>query len=65
MKLVDFLKDPEEAYSKNSARFVREGDFAGAARMAAYSIVLRDIKAKELGTLPADLKSFAMQSTPL
>jgi hypothetical protein len=44
---------------------VSEGDFAGAARMAAYSIVLRDIKSKEVGTLRSELKDYAMQSPPL
>ena len=65
IKLVDFLQDPEEQYSMDATRFVTEGDFAGAARMAAYSIVLRDIKSKEIGTLRSELKDYAMQSPGL
>ncbi|MCP4906932.1 MAG: hypothetical protein GY910_18315 [bacterium] len=65
IKLVDFLKDPEDQYSLDATRFVGEGDFIGAARMAAYSIVLREIKSKEIGTLRDDLKGYAMESPPL
>ena len=62
IKLVDFLKDPEEHYSMESERFANEGDFLGAARKAAYSIVLREIKNKEMGTLKRDLKNYAIDS---
>ncbi len=64
-KLVEFLKDPEEQYSLDAARFVGEGDFVEAARKAAYSIVLREIKSKETGTLLDDLKDYAMKSPAL
>ena len=62
VKLVDFLKDPEDQYSEEAARFVNEGDYLGAARKAAYSIVLRELKSKDLGTLRRDLKSYAMDA---
>lgn len=62
VKLVDFLKDPEEQYSADAERFVQEGDYLGAARMAAYSIALREIKGKDLGDLRDELKYYAMQS---
>lgn len=65
VKLVDFLKNPEDQYSEEAIRFVGEGDFIGAARKAAYSIVLRDIKSKEMGTLAEDLKEYAMNSPAL
>ena len=65
VKLVDFLKDPEEQYSTEATRFVSEGDYLSAARKAAYSIVLREIKQKEMGTLKADLKRYAMESPAL
>ena len=65
VKLVDFLKDPEEQYSEEATRFVGEGDYLSAARKAAYSIVLREIKQKELGTLKSDLKRYAMDSPQL
>jgi len=65
VKLVEFLKDPEEQYSEEAARFVNEGDFVGAARRAAYSIVLRENKSKEMGTLQRDLKAYAMEAPPL
>jgi hypothetical protein len=65
IKLVDFLKNPEEHYSMESERFANEGDFLGAARKAAYSIVLREIKKKEMGTLKHDLKTYAMDSPAL
>ena len=42
-----------------------EGDYLSAASMAAYSIVLREIKQKDMGTLKADLKSYAMDSPAL
>jgi hypothetical protein len=65
IKLVEFLKDPEEQYSANARRFVNEGDYLGASRMAAYSIVLRDLKDKDMGTLREDLKDYAMESPTL
>jgi len=65
VKLVDFLKNPEDHYSEEATRFVGEGDFVGAARKAAYSIVLREIKSKEIGTLRDDLKGYAMDSPAL
>jgi len=65
VKLVDFLKDPEEQYSTEAKRFVSEGDYLSAARKAAYSIVLREIKQKDMGTLKADLKRYAMESPAL
>ncbi|MBB85377.1 MAG: hypothetical protein CL931_16330 [Deltaproteobacteria bacterium] len=65
IKLVDFLKDPEEQYSKEATRFVSEGDYLSAASMAAFSIVLREIKQKDMGTLKADLKRYAMDSPAL
>ena len=64
-KLVEFLKDPEDQYSIEAERFVSEGDFIGAARRAAYSIVLREIKSKDVGNLGEDLKSYAMSCPPL
>lgn len=64
-KLVDFLKDPEDQYSIEAERFVSEGDFIGAAQRAAYSIVLREIKSKDVGNLREDLKSYAMSCPPL
>lgn len=65
VKLVDFLKNPEEQYTEEATRFVSEGDYLSAARRAAYSIVLREIKSKEMGTLKADLKRYAMHSPTL
>ena len=65
VKLVDFLKDPEEQYSTEAERFVSEGDYLSAARKAAYSIVLHEIKQKDMGTLKADLKRYAMESPAL
>ena len=65
VKLIDFLKDPEEQYSQEAVRFVSEGDYLSAARKAAYSIVLREIKQKEMGTLKSDLKRYAMDSPAL
>jgi len=65
VKLVDFLQDPEEQYSKEAERFVNEGDHLGAARKAAYSIVLRELKSKEMGSLKGDLKSYAMEAPAL
>lgn len=60
VKLVDFLKDPEEQYSAEAERFVNEGDYLGAAQRAAYSIVLRELKGKEMGDLREELKDYAM-----
>jgi hypothetical protein len=65
IKLVEFLKDPEEQYSADARRFVNEGDYLGASRMAAYSIVLRDLKDKDMGSLREDLKDYAMASPAL
>ena len=65
IKLVEFLKDPEEQYSADAKRFVNEGDYLGASRMAAYSIVLRELKDKEMGTLREELKDYAMESPTL
>lgn len=62
IKLVEFLKDPEVQYGVDAQRFVDEGDYFGAARNAAYAIVLREIKSKEIGDLREDLKKYAMQS---
>jgi len=64
-KLVDFLKDPEEAYTKDADRFADEGDYLSAARKAAYSIVLHEIKQRDMGTLKADLKRYALGSPAL
>ncbi len=64
-KLADFLKNPEDQYSIEAERFVSEGDFIGAARRAAYSIVLREIKSKDVGNLREDLKGYAMACPPL
>jgi len=65
VKLVDFLKDPEEQYGLDAKRFVDEGDYFGAARNAAYAIVLREIKSKEIGDLREKLKTYAMESPAL
>ncbi len=65
VKLVDFLQDPEEQYSQEADRFLNEGDYLGAARKAAYSIVLRELKSKEMGSLKGDLKSYAMEAPAL
>ncbi len=65
VKLVTFLQDPEEQYSAGASRFVQEGDYLSAARKAAYSIVLRERKSKEMGTLKQDLKRYAMDSPAL
>ena len=65
VKLVDFLKDPEEQYTTDAERFVQEGDYLSAAQKAAYSIVLRERKSKEMGTLKSDLKRYAMDSPAL
>jgi curli biogenesis system outer membrane secretion channel CsgG len=65
IKLVDFLKDPEEQYSVDAKRFLEEGDYIGAARKAAYTIVLRENKSKDMGTLPDDLKTYAVESPAL
>jgi len=64
-KLVNFLKNPEDQYSADATRFVGEGDYIGAAQKAAYAIVLREIKSKEIGTLRDDLKDYAMESPAL
>jgi len=65
VKLVTFLQDPEEQYSADAERFVQEGDYLSAARKAAYSIVLRERKSKDMGTLKGDLKRYAMDSPAL
>jgi hypothetical protein len=65
VKLVTFLENPEEKYSADAERFVQEGDYLSAARQAAYSIVLRERKSKDLGTLKTELKSYAMDSPAL
>ena len=64
-KLVDFLRNPEDQYAIEAKQFVEEGDFIGAARKAAYAIVLREIKSKEMGSLRDELKSYAMGSPAL
>ena len=64
-KLVEFLQNPEDQYATEAKRFVGEGDFIGAARKAAYAIILCESKDKEMGTLPDDLKSYAMSSPKL
>lgn len=64
-KLVNFLENPEDEYAENAKRLVEEGDFIGAAQQAAYAIVLREIKSKELGTLREELKHYAMESPAL
>ena len=65
VKLVDFLKSPEDQYSSEAARFVEEGDYIGAAERAAYAIVLLEIKSMDIGTLREDLKSYAIESPAL
>jgi hypothetical protein len=65
IKLVDFLQDPEDQYSADAERFVLEGDYLSAARKAAYSIVLRERKSKDLGTLKSELKRYAIDSPAL
>ena len=50
---------------EKTASFVSEGDYLSAARKAAYSIVLREIKSKDMGGLKGDLKRYAMESPPL
>ena len=60
-----FLEDPEEEYAAEAKRFVDAGDYIGAASKAAYAIVLRKIKSKELGTLRDDLKNYAMETPSL
>ena len=44
-------------------RFEGEGDFASAARQAAYAIILRESKSKEIGDLRSELKRYAMSSS--
>lgn len=63
IKLVDFLKDPEEQYVEEARRFETEGDFSSAARKAAYAIILSESKSKDLGNLHSELKRYAMSST--
>ena len=46
-------------------RFVSEGDYLGASRKAAYAIVLREIKSKDVGPLREELKAYAMASPRL
>ncbi len=65
IKLVSFLENPEDQYETDAARFVDEGDFIGAARKAAYAIVLCEIKSKDFGNLREDLKRYAMESPAL
>ena len=62
VKLVEFLQDPEEQYTTEADRFVSEGDYLSAAQRAAYSVVLREIKQKEMGTLRSDLRRYAMMA---
>ncbi len=65
VKLVEFLENPEEQYVMEAARFVDEGDFIGAARKAAYAIVLSEIKDKDVGNLRIDLRRYAMECPTL
>jgi hypothetical protein len=64
-KLVGFLQNPEDRYAADAQRFVDEGDYVGAAEQAAYAIVLREVKSKEVGALREDLKRYAMENPPL
>ncbi|HPG24869.1 MAG TPA: hypothetical protein PLW10_04490 [Myxococcota bacterium] len=65
VKLVEFLQNPEEQYAVEAERFVSEGDYLGASRKAAYAIVLREIKSKDVGPLREELKAYAMASPRL
>ncbi len=62
-KLVEFLQNPEDQYAQDAKRFEGEGDFTGAARQAAYAIILRESKSKEIGDLRLELKRYAMSSS--
>ncbi len=65
VKLVDFLKDPEDQYALDAERFVNEADFIGAARRTAYSLVLREEKGKDLGDLKTNLKTYSIEAPAL
>ena len=65
VKLVVFLQNPEDQYASDAKRFVDEGDYIGAARNAAYAIVLREIKSKEIDGLREELKGYAMASAKI
>jgi hypothetical protein len=65
VKLVDFLKNPEDKYAAEAKRFVAEGDYVGAARYTAYAIVLREVKSKDVDELKTQLMEYAMESPAL
>jgi hypothetical protein len=62
-KLVEFLQNPEDQYALDAKRAEDEGDFASAARQAAYAIILRQSKSKEIGDLRSELKRYAISSS--
>jgi len=62
-KLVEFLQNPEDQYARDAKLFESEGDFTSAARQAAYAIILRESKSKEIGELRSELKRYAMSSS--
>ena len=62
VRLVEFLENPEEQYAADAKRAEDEGDYVGAARNAAYAIILRESKEKDVGPLRGELKRYAMSS---